>query len=317
MKLFITNLVYKIYIQLVFPIAQKPVEYVSTFFALFGGCYTLSEIMETVFESQFLIDYIKDHRGSAVLLAVVLTVLLHKEKSDCTAYLGSKDTKLCLKLSNILYLKDTAIVIPTNTTFDTIMEDDFISPKSIQGQFQKRYYNRGFESLDKQLNQSIEKCYPQKYSVLQDRINSNIYRYDIGTVAKITKNGQHFYFLAVADVNRVGKTENVTMHSLNKALNGFWNYYAMNGHNEPIAIPVIGTGKGGLFDGSLEDVIHETIVTFANESQKRFVAKGMTVCVYPPSLKKANVTWKSLCEFLEWICRFSTQNEKTKDTEQV
>ena len=305
MKALIKNLGYKAYIQLVFPISQNRIKYISSFFALIGGYYTLGEIMESVFDSRVLIELFRNHWIVASLFAIVLTVLLHKEKSECTAYLGNRDTTISLKLSNILNLQDSAIIIPTNTTFDTIMVDDFISPKSIQGQFQKRYYRSDFTRLDKQLKETLDKYYPNEYTVLQDRTNSNINRYSIGTVAKITENGQHFYFHAVAYINKFGKTENVSMQNLNEALNCLWDYYAVNGHNEPIVIPVIGTGRGGLFDGTLEDVIHETVLSFATKSQEKFISKAMTVCIYPPSLSKANTTWKNLCEFLNWTCRFS------------
>ena len=220
MKALIKNWGYKAYIQYVFPFSQNTIKYFSTFFALFGGYFTLSEILETVFNSRFLIELFRHHWIAATICAFVITLWLHKEKSECAAHLENSDRIISLKLSNILDLKDTAIVVPTNTTFDTIMVDDFISPKSIQGQFQKKFYGSDFSRLDEQLKDSLDKYYSNNYTVLQDRTNTNINRYAIGTVARITKKGQHFYFLAVADINRSGKTENVTMQNLIRALNG-------------------------------------------------------------------------------------------------
>ncbi|MBR3552105.1 MAG: hypothetical protein IKN72_01815 [Clostridia bacterium] len=313
MKELIKTLGYKAYIQYIFPISQNIIKYVSTFFALFGGYFTFGEILETVFNSQFLIELFRRHRIVVFVCAFVITVWRHKEKSEYMAHLENSDKTISLKLSNILNLKDPAIVVPTNTTFDTIMADDFISPKSIQGQFQTKFYGADFSSLDKQIKDSLDEYYSNSFTVLQDRTNTNVNRYDIGTVAKITKKGQHFYFLAVADINRSGKTENVTMQNLKRALNGLWDYYAVNGHNEPIAIPVIGTGKGGLYDGTLEDVVHETIKSFAIKSKEKFIAKEIIISIYPPSLSKANTTWKSLCEFLDWTCRFSTKGASRTD----
>ena len=141
--------------------------------------------------------------------------------------------------------------------------------------------------------------------ILKDRTKTNLKRYDIGTVAKITQKGQHYYFLAVADVNPTGKTENVTMQNMTKALVGLWDYLSKQGHTEPITIPVIGTGRGGLCDGTLEDVVHESIFSFITKHQEEFVSKKMTVCIYPQSLSEANVTWKDLCDYLQWQCKFS------------
>lgn len=95
-----------------------------------------------------------------------------------------------------------------------------------------------------------------------------------------------------------------------KALVGLWEYLSKEGHTEPITIPVIGTGRAGLCDGTFEDVVHETIFSFATKSQDEFVARKMTICVYPPALSDANVTWEKLCNYLELQCQFFTENEK-------
>lgn len=149
-----------------------------------------------------------------------------------------KDTMITLKMADLLNIKDSAIVIPTNTTFDTTMDNCFISDKSIQGQFQKRMYGTDFSELNVALKNSLEECYPDHFEILTDRIRTNEKRYDIGTVAKVTRQNQHYYFLAVADVSKSGKNENVTMANMTKALVGLWEYLTKEGHTEPITIPV-------------------------------------------------------------------------------
>lgn len=186
------------------------------------------------------------------MISAMLVLLLRKESAEKTAYLGTKDTMISLKMADLLNIKGSAIVIPTNTTFDTIMSGDFISEKSIQGQFQKKMYGVDFSTLDMSIKNSLDECYPNCYEILEDRTKTNRNRYEIGTVAKITCNGQHYYFLAVADVSKTGKTQNVTMQNMTKALVGLWEYLSKEGHTEPITIPVIGTGRAGLCDGHLK-----------------------------------------------------------------
>ena len=91
---------------------------------------------------------------------------------------------------------------------------------------------------------------------------------------------------------------------------GLWEYLSKEGHTEPITIPVIGTGRAGLCDGTFEDVVHETIFSFAIKSQDEFVSRKMTICIYPPALSDANVTWEKLCGYLELQCQFFAENEK-------
>ena len=249
------NLVYKIYIQILFPVSKKPVEYISTFFALIGGYFTLCEIEQAVFKTQMLLNIFRNCTLIVPMISAMLVLLLRKESAEKTAYLGTKDTMISLKMADLLNIKGSAIVIPTNTTFDTIMSGDFISEKSIQGQFQKKMYGVDFSALDMSIKNSLDECYPNCYEILEDRTKTNRNRYEIGTVAKITCNGQHYYFLAVADVSKTGKTQNVTMQNMTKALVGLWEYLSKEGHTEPITIPVIGTGRAGLCDGTFEDVV--------------------------------------------------------------
>ncbi|WP_281672917.1 macro domain-containing protein [Pseudoramibacter alactolyticus] len=299
----------KIYVQFLLPFFKKPLEYISTFFALVGGYFTFCEIEQAAFKTQMLIGIFRNHILGFLVILAMLVLLLRKEKAEKTAYLGEKDTIISLKMANLLNIKESAIVIPTNTTFDTTMSGDFISEQSLQGQFQKNIYGVDFSELDKDIKNSLDENYTN-YKVLEDRRKTNKNRYEIGTVAKITYKRQHYYFLAVADVSKTGKPQNVTMQNMAKALVGLWEYLSKEGHTEPITIPVIGTGRAGLCDGTFEDVVHETIFSFATKSQDEFVARKMTICVYPPALSDANVTWEKLCNYLELQCQFFTENEK-------
>ena len=308
------SLAYKFYIQYILPFTKHPIKYLSTSLAILGSYYTLSEFEQSMFNTQNLIGYLRDYTIQFIFVIAIITLFVLKEKSEHCAYLGSRDTIISLNLANLLNIKNSAIVIPTNTTFDTIMSGDFISDKSIQGQFQKKYYGIDFSELDNSIKNSLEQFFPDSYTVLQDRTKTNRNRYDIGTVAKVTHKGRHYYFLAVADVSPTGKTENVTMQNMTKALVGLWDYLSTKGHTEPITIPVIGTGRGGLRDGTLEDVVHESIFSFITMSQDEFISKKMTVCIYPPSLSEANVTWQDLCDYLEWQCKFYNESSRKAQT---
>lgn len=235
---------------------------------------------------------------------------MQRKNLNHSCYLGTRDIIVSLSISDLLAIKDSAIVIPTNTTFDTSMDGDFISIKSIQGQFQKKYYNTDFSELDVAIKKSLDEYFGDKYKVLGDRKKTNSNRYDIGTVAKVTKNGHHYYFLAIADVNKRGKPENVTMENLTKALVGLWDFLSREAHTEPITIPVIGTGRAGLKDGTFEKVVHETIFSFISKSREEFVSRKMTVCIYPSSISEANVTWENLCKYMDLQCTCFHDNHK-------
>ena len=310
MKVYIKNWEFKIYHKFILPIRKKPMDYISGIFALIGSYFTLSEIEQAVLKTQILLDVLREYKFIALLVAVIMVLLLQGKKLEHPEYLGEKDTIISLKIADILDIKDSAVVIPTNTTFDTIMDRSFISEKSIQGKFQKKFYGTDFSALDAEIKQSLDECFPDCFEVLTDRKRTNTKRYKIGTVAKVTHHGQHYYFLAVADVSKSGKTENVTMENMTKALVGLWEYLSKEGHTEPITVPVIGTGRAGLSDGTFEDVVNETIFSFVTKSQDEFVSRKMTICIYPPALSEANVTWERLCDYLDLQCHFFSENRK-------
>ena len=63
-------------------------------------------------------------------------------------------------------------------------------------------------------------------------------------------------------------------------------------------------------DGTLEDVVHETLFSFASKSPDEFVSKKMTIYLYPAALSEANVTWESLCNYMDWQCSFFGENQR-------
>ena len=272
------------------------------------------KINESILKIRFLSDVLSDQGPMFLLIVFVISLLYCREKLEHSRYLGAKDTKISLKIGDLLEIKDSAIVIPTNTTFDTTMEDCFISEESIQGQFQKKFYGADFSDLNYAIKDSLREsddCCPIE---LKDRDKTNKTQYEIGTVAKITIHGQHYYFLAVADVDKAGKPQHVTMENMTKALVRLWDYLSRKAYTEPIAIPVIGTGRAGLIDGGFEEIVRETIFSFISESQGKFVAKKMTICIYPPKLSEVNAKWEKLCLYLDSQCLVFEENENRRKT---
>ncbi len=115
------SLAYKFYIQYILPFTKHPIKYLSTSFAILGSYYTLSEFEQSMFNTQNLIGYLRDYTIQFIFVIAIITLFVLKEKSEHCAYLGSRDTIISLNLANLLNIKNSAIVIPTNTTFDTIM----------------------------------------------------------------------------------------------------------------------------------------------------------------------------------------------------
>ena len=204
----------------------------------------------------------------------------NKVKLGYEYFIKGTDVKISVCVKDVLD-NNAAILIPTNTTFDTIMEDEFISVNSVQGQFQKKYFENNLRTLDELLEKGLE---GNNYEVLE-RTASKCKRYPIGTVCKVTIDRKHFYFVAIADINEYGKTINTKFENIQIALEGIWNQLETKGHIENLAIPLIGTGKAGIKDAKRERVIKEIIFSFVASSKERKITENLLICVHPLDLE--------------------------------
>ena len=277
------------------------------FFAFIGGAFTISEILNNVFNSTVGFDFMRKYTIEGIILFIIICIVINWEPLTFSCFLENADTKITICVCNIFSQKG-ALVIPTNTTFDTSMEDEFISIKSIQGQYQKRYYNNAISTLNNELDLALA---DKSYEILQDNRKTKIKRYEIGTTCKISKGLQHSYFLAVADINKYGKTENVTLEKITTALVALWQNLNEIGHVETLRIPIIGTGRAGLKNASREKIIQEIIFSFVSTAREMKVTENLVICIHPSDFANKNLNWDNLCEFLKYTCKYQIPKQES------
>lgn len=273
---------------------------VSNIFAIVGAFFTLAEIFNSVFKSSVGFEFI---RNNAVLLSLgifIICIILNWKPLCFTCFLKDRDTKITLLVDDI-FKQEGAFVIPTNTTFDTLMEDEFISINSVQGQYQEKYYPRNLKALDREIAHALDGI---TYLEVQDGRTTNTRRYEIGTTCKISTQSRHAYFLAVADVNKYGKPENVTFDKITSALVCFWQKLNEFGHLENILMPIIGTGKAGIQDASRDKIIQEIIFSFIVAAREMKVTENLIICIHPKDFIQKNIHWDDLCEYLQYTCKY-------------
>lgn len=281
-------------------------EILGTVLALLGILLTIAECVQLMFESDIV--FVLMHKFAVWILFAFFIIAFAKNKVRLKYeyFLKGTDVKINLQIADILSTKD-AIVIPTNTTFDTKMENEFISISSIQGQFQKKYFDNNLATLDDMLEKGLADC---EYKTL-DRIQSKSKRYPIGTVSKITYGGQHYYFVAIADVNEYGKTVNTKFENIQLALEGIWNEIESKGHIENLAIPLIGTGRAGIKDASRKKVVEEIIFSFVASAKERKITENLKICIHPMDLEHADLELEHLNEYMHYMCEYRYADEKS------
>lgn len=271
-------------------------------FSILGLFLTGNELLQFFFKSSIIEQYIRLYPIQILLFTLIIAFVLVKQPLKKTFCLQDSDIKLTLKVRDILK-EEEAIVIPTNTTFDTKMDDEFISVKSVQGQFQEKYFKGNLSTLDNLIEKSLEGV-----SYIQlERQHSKNKKYPIGTVSKVCVSGKHVYLLAVADINTYGKPEGASFSKIQEALEGLWSTLNNKGHVENISIPILGTGRAGIKEPR-EKVIREIIFSFIACCRSTKLTENFSICIHPTDLRDANFKLETLYEFLDYMCKFGLAN---------
>ena len=242
----------------------------------------------------------------ALIIGVISIIIFNIPKKEYVFNIKNRDIKIILKVGDILKEK-FAIVVPTNTTFDTKMENDFISIHSVQGQVQDKYFKNNISTLDCLIEKELENS---PFIELTDRKSSKNKKYEIGTTVEINQNGKRFYFLADSDINSKGKAINPSIMNITDSLSRFWQYIGEYGHVEPIAIPIIGTGRMGIVD-SREEILKNIVFSFVANNTTKKIATELIICIRKNDIKKYNIDINEIVEYIKYTCKY--QYEKIND----
>lgn len=241
-----------------------------------------------------------------LIVGIIVVIVANWPKREYLFNIKNRDIKIKLKIGDLLKEK-AAIVVPTNSTFDTNTENDFISINSVQGQVQNKYFKNNITTLDYLIEKELA---DKQYIELKDREKTKTKRYEIGTTVEINQNGCRFYFLADSDINAKGKTINPSTMNITDSLSRLWQYIGEYGHVEPIAIPIIGTGRMGIVD-SREEILKHIIFSFVANNTTKKIATELIICIRKDDIKKYNIDINKIVEYIKYTCEY--QYEKIKE----
>lgn len=275
------------------------------YFAFIGICWTIKEV--TVYLLSQYENTIKYVFSVFILLGFFIVLYKDRPKKEYSFCIKNKDIKIKLIIGDIINQK-AAIVVPTNTTFDTLMENDFISLKSVQGQIQYKYFKNNLRTLDTLIEQELK---GREFVELNDRTHSKNKQYEIGTTVEINQNGKRFYFLADSNINKNGQTISPSIINITDALSRLWQYISEYGHVESVAIPIIGTGRMGIVN-SREEIIRQIVYSFVINNNTKKIASELLICIRKEDIKKYNLDVKEISEYVNYVCKY--QYEKVDNT---
>lgn len=262
---------------------------------IFGWLWLIVEITSFFWGS--LSDFIKAKSVFFIAIGILIAIWHNRPILAVCQRLKNRDVDIEICIGDFFKFPG-AFIIGSNTTFDTDIKNGLINPKSIQGQFTKKFYSN-IDHLNADLDNSLKD--EASYDLTFNKLGKKKV-FDFGTVAKINIKNTNAYFVAIASLNEHGNAES-SLENLQNSLAKLWFYIGNRGVLEPIVIPVLGSGFSRLTE-TREEIIKEIIKSFVAACvTKRFTEK-LSIIIHPSDYKKNDMDLNELDEFLKYECKY-------------
>lgn len=121
-----------------------------------GVLVMIAEASSEIFGFDGLFESYKNHIWLIVGFVVTGCIIKNWDHLVKTVRIANlPDVTITLKVCDALRNRG-AVIIPTNTTFDTKMDDEFISEGSIQGQYQIKYFKNRLNDLNSKIKIGLD-----------------------------------------------------------------------------------------------------------------------------------------------------------------
>lgn len=186
--------------------------------------------------------------GIILISLVVSLVLLYIKRQNVLWEQGEKSIRVryadLFKIAaNGKYEK--IVVIPVNTTFDTIVGDGIVSPGSVHGRWINRFYagENEVKKLDELIQNDLvnRKIVPLCVQSESEKPKGKRMMYPRGTVAVINGNQTHYYLVALSHFDE-NLNAQCSKEELLSVITAMIDFYDKNGQGLPIYIPLLGSG---------------------------------------------------------------------------
>lgn len=268
--------------------------YVSSFFSL-------AVLLKDLVGWNQLELWTKGHWQKVVIIGLLISCIHNRRKINCCKMVSNRDMQIAISVKDIFSNRSAnSFVIPTNSFFRTRMDDEYISPQSVQGRFQLKYFKKNIKDLDIMISSSLS-----KQGIIGEDASDcfgSTKKYPIGTVAKVDYKGKHFYFVAINDVNEYGKPIGQTIENVTVALDAVVDAILRMGHCDTLCIPLIGSGRAAIQDATKEVVYQKTVDYFILSKSK--VVNKLIISISPKDYLDGKVDLKRIENYLNYKCEF-------------
>lgn len=232
---------------------------------------------------------------SLVAVSLVIAVILSFPRNTVSKALSSPDSVVEIKIGD-LFDEPGHLVIGANDVFDTEL-GEVIKPSSVQGQFLTRIYGNDRTRLDADLEAALQGYKAQRTKEPNKKKGKSL-RYPMGTTIALGSADKRYFWTAYGYMGNDLRVQSNVDYIWN-SLSRLWEEVRQKGHGMNVAIPVIGAdlARTNLPRMVLAKLI---ITSFVVASKKEFVARKLTLLIYPRDLE--NTDFYDLEDFLSSAC---------------
>ena len=287
--------------------------FVSSLLQAFGILWLLVGVTAYFFSGRPWVVTIKSGWWVFLISGIIIGFYRAWPRLSVKERISDTDADVEVRVGDI-FSQPYAVIIGSNTTFDTAMDDKTISHKSLQGQFTQKYCP-SIPELDKQIDFALQNVSPRNTRNKQDKPYGKSKEYELGTVAPIHIGGKRAYFVSIAVLNehRVATSDR---DDFLDSLPRMWAEIRRRGEFEPLCCPVLGAGFSRL-NLTREELIREIIKSFVTAIVEAKFCENLTVVISPKDFREGHVDLMKIGRFLEHECIYARSISKPRGTSPI
>lgn len=184
----------------------------------------------------------------------------------------------------------------SDTFYTDVWPHGPISPASVQGQLLERVYGGDAAKLSAAVTSALRGARPTGAGRRNRRRVGGTMRYPVGTVAVLDDGPRRVFAVAYSTVGGDGVARS-SVEDLWLGLNRLWDAVDRRGHQDALAIPLLGAGLARLDYLEAQDILRLILLSFVVRSRERRVCRELRVLIRPEDLNRIDLP--SIADFLQ------------------
>lgn len=269
----------------------------SAVFASFGALWLCLQIA-TFFLPDEKTQWLRDGWWPFLVLALTAAAWRCKPRHSFSHRVAGRDVTIKIAVGDVFDYTG-ALVVGSNTTFDTEVSEALISEKSVQGTF-TRNYSESVSKLDGAIESELRGL---SGTALEGERVGKSKRYPLGTTVRVEQRSRVAYFVAIAHINEHGSARG-DLEGLREALAALWSFARERGGKEELVTPVLGTGFSRLAQRR-DLVVREIVKSFIAACSESVLTERLTIVLYPRDVLAHSISLDELDAYVGHVCRYS------------